>query len=601
MQNKKGCVEGVISAETAGTLSGLFLARCQHSATNIAYRSFDEKKQQWVDTSWAEMAQRVVLWQSALEQEKLQPGQRVAIMMSNCLEWVLFEQAALGLGLVVIPLYVDDRADNVAYILEDGDVQVLLLGNEAQLTELVGVTAKIQRVLLLSGSTSDAGHADTNCILIEHWLNNAVDGHKAKNLSAPESLATIVYTSGTTGRPKGVMLSHHNILWNAQRSLEMVSCYPSDVFLSFLPLSHTFERSAGYYMPMMAGSTVAYARSIPLLADDLLNIQPTVLISVPRIFERVALKIRGKVNESGALAKTLFELTLKVGWRRFLVSQGRASWHPTLLLWPLLQKKVAGKVMARLGGQLRFAVCGGAPLSEPVAKLFIAFGLPLVQGYGMTESSPVISVNRIEDNEPASVGIALADVELKIGDQDELLVRSPGIMMGYWNNPEATAKAIDAEGWLHTGDKAKITGKHLYITGRIKDIIVLANGEKVPPADMEAAISADPIFEQVMVLGEGKPYLVALLVPNKEVLQGYLNSQGIVAEDINDTQVHEALLHLISQALYQFPGYAQLHKVAVLAQPWTVDSGHLTPTLKLKRNQVLKDHQSIINGLYHGH
>lgn len=599
MRNSKNGVEGAISADMAGTLSGLFWERCKRSATHVAYRSFDKEQQLWVDTTWAEMRQRVILWQSALQQEKLKPGQRVAIMMSNCIEWVLFEQAALGLGLVVVPLYVNDRADNVAYILKDSDIRILLLENEEQLVELTAATTQIQRVLLLSGSITNADN-NQHHISVERWLKVSVND-EAKDLSTPESLATIVYTSGTTGRPKGVMLSHYNILWNAQRSLEMAPCYSSDLFLSFLPLSHTLERSAGYYMPMMAGSTVAYARSIPLLGEDLLSIQPTVLMSVPRIFERVALKIKSKVNQSGTLAKTIFELALKVGWHRFLVSQGRASWHPMLLLWPLLEKKVANKVMERLGGQLRFAVCGGAPLPESVAKLFIAFGLPVIQGYGMTESSPVLTVNRIEENEPASVGIALSDVELKIGDKDELLARSPGVMMGYWNNAEASAKTVDSEGWLHTGDKARITGKHVYITGRLKDIIVLATGEKVPPADMESAITANPMFEQVMVLGEAKPCLAALVVLNKEEFKRYLDSQGMVFENTNNSQTCEILLLLISKALCQFPGYAQVRKLAVVEEEWTVESGHITPTLKLKRNNILNDHQSIIDDLYHEH
>ncbi len=599
MKSSKESIEGTISAKTAGTLSGLFWERCKRSATHVAYRSFDNKQQIWVDTTWDEMRQRVILWQSALQQEKLKPGQRVAIMMSNCIEWVLFEQAALGLDLVVVPLYVNDRAENVAYIIEDCDIQILLLENEEQLVELTEATAPIQRILLLSDSIkNNATHQQH--IAVQQWLNVPANS-ETKDLSTPESLATIVYTSGTTGRPKGVMLSHYNILWNAQRSLETSPCSSEDLFLSFLPLSHTFERSAGYYMPMMAGSTVAYARSIPLLAEDLLSIQPTVLISVPRIFERVALKIRSKVNESGVLAKTIFEWALKVGWRQFLVSQGRAAWHPMLLLWPLLKKKVATKIMDRLGGKLRFAVCGGAPLPEPVAKLFIAFGLPVIQGYGMTESSPVLTVNRIANNIPASVGIALADVELKISNNDELLARSPGIMMGYWNNPEASAKIIDSDGWLHTGDKAKITGKHVYITGRLKDIIVLATGEKVPPADMESAITANPVFEQVIVLGESKPCLVALAVLNKDEFKRYLDSQGVTVENSNDPQAVNILLLLISKALRQFPGHAQVRKLAVLGQEWTVDSGHITPTLKLKRNNILDDHQNIVDSLYNEH
>ncbi len=333
-------------------------------------------------------------------------------------------------------------------------------------------------------------------------------------------LATIVYTSGTTGRPKGVMLSHWNILFDSERALEIVQMYPQDLLLSFLPLSHTFERTVGYYIPMMAGSTVAYARSIPELGEDLLTIQPTLMISVPRIYERVYNKIQAGLAEKSPIATWLFNLAVDTGWKRFLHQQGRGSWHPVFLLWPLLNKLVAGKIMAKLGGRMRIAASGGAPLPTPIAKVFIGLGLNLIQGYGLTETSPILTANPEDDNDPRSVGVPLRGLELRVSEQDELLARGPVIMLGYWNNPEATAAVIDSEGWFHTGDKARIENNHVYITGRIKEIIVLANGEKVPPADMEMAIALDTLFEQVMIIGDDRPFLTALLVLNPEQWEG---------------------------------------------------------------------------------
>ncbi len=310
------------------------------------------------------------------------------------------------------------------------------------------------------------------------------------------------------------MLSHRNLLWNAEASLKMVPAYPDDRFLSFLPLSHTLERTAGNILPIMAGASVAFARSIPLLADDLKLLRPTVMFAVPRIFERIHARLREGLEQGPPLRKRLFEHSVEIGWRAFEHAQGRADWHPDLLLAPFLDRLVGAKVRARLGGRLRVTVCGGAPLSPEVARVFIALGVPLVQGYGLTETSPVISVNRLEDNRPESVGEPLPGIEVRIGPDDELRVRTPGAMQGYWNQPRATAAAFDQNGWLRTGDTARIAHGHLYITGRLKDILVLDNGEKVAPADLEMAIATDPLIEQILIVGEGMPFLSALVVLN---------------------------------------------------------------------------------------
>jgi long-chain acyl-CoA synthetase len=400
------------------------------------------------------------------------------------------------------------------------------------------------------------------------------------------------------------MLSHNNILWNAYRSLQTAECNEDDVFLSFLPLSHTLERTAGYYLPMMAGAGVAYNRSIPQLGDDLLAVRPTILMSVPRIFERVYNKIQTGLAEKSPVARALFQLAVDVGWARFEYQQGRGAWQTRLLLWPLLKHLVADKVMLKLGGRMRLAVVGGAPLPFAVARLFIGLGLPMIQGYGLTETSPVISVNRVEDNDPASVGVLLEDVEARIGKQDELLVRSPGVMLGYWANEEATSDMIDSDGWLHTGDKARLANNHLYITGRLKEIIVLANGEKIPPADMEMAISTDSLFEQVMIVGDNRPFLGALLVLNAEqwaLLAKQLNVDAGDPQVINRQPVEDAILERLGNCIRAFPGYAQIRRVYCTLQCWTIEDGLITPTLKLKREQIYLHHQADIERLYTDH
>jgi long-chain acyl-CoA synthetase len=314
------------------------------------------------------------------------------------------------------------------------------------------------------------------------------------------------------------MLSHANMLTNAHACLDTFAVSGDDLFLSFLPLSHTFERTLGYYLTVMTGSTVAFARSIQLLSEDLQNIRPTLLISVPRIYERVYGVIRTRLEEGLPLKRKLFYLAVEVGWARFEHQQGRGAWKPSFLLWPLLQKLVAQKVLDKLGGRLRVALSGGAALSPEISRVFVGLGLPIVQGYGLTETSPVITGNHLDNNYPDSVGQPIRDVEVRLGEQNVLLVKGPNVMLGYWNNPDATRATIDADGWLNTGDVAHISGTgHVYITGRIKEIIVMSNGEKIPPNDMELAILHDPLFDQVMIFGEARPYLVALAVLNPEV------------------------------------------------------------------------------------
>jgi len=387
----------------------------------------------------------------------------------------------------------------------------------------------------------------------------------------------------------------------AHAALTMIEAFQEDLFLSFLPLSHTLERTAGYYLPIMSGSAVAYARSVAQLAEDLLNIRPTVLIAVPRIFEKVFARIQGQLDRQPAFKRTLFQLTTGVGWHRFEYQQRRRGWHPKLLAWPLLRRAVADKVTARLGGRMRMAVSGGAALPGPVARTFIGLGIPILQGYGLTETSPVISVNVPEDNEPGSVGIPLNGVEVRIGEGDELLVKTPGMMQGYWNNHAATAEIIDAGGWLHTGDQANIENGHIYITGRLKDILVLSNGEKIPPMDMELAISLEPAIDQVLVIGEGKPFLAAIIVLNPEEWIRLAQRFKLDPDDVHsveDDKLQSWLLKNIRGHLKDFPGYAKIRRLLPVLEPWTVDNGLLTPTLKVKRARVMERYAERIEAIY---
>ena len=593
-----------IAAETAVTLAGLFRERVKRSPNKLAYRQFDQDTGQWCDSTWQEMATEVARWQDALANEGLQHGDRVAVLLRNCKEWVTFDQAALGCGLVVVPLYTDDRPESAAYILNHSGAKVLLLLGEEQWQGLLTVhdqLDKLVRILTLEPVTVPEG--ETRVSTVADWLPET-GGALHSDDADSSALATIVYTSGTTGRPKGVMLSHWNILFDSDSALEIVQMYADDLLISFLPLSHTFERTVGYYIPMMVGASIAYARSIQELGEDLQTIKPTLMISVPRIYERVYNKIQAGLAEKSPLATKLFNLAVDTGWKRFLHRQGRGSWHPVFLLWPLLNKLVAGKIMAKLGGNMHLAASGGAPLPMPIARVFIGLGLNLIQGYGLTETSPILTANPEQDNEPGSVGIPLRGVELRVADNDELQARGPVIMLGYWNDQEATDAVIDAEGWFHTGDKARIENNHVYITGRLKEIIVMANGEKVPPADMEMAIALETLFEQVMVIGDNRPYLTAMIVLNEEQWAIHSKSLDLDSNDPDapaSERFEKLVCEKIASQLSEFPGYAVIRQVTCVLEPWTIENELITPTLKLKRNRIMERFETDIEKMYEGH
>jgi len=593
--------------DTLATLCGLFRARVAASSDRVAYRQFDEAAGCWVAYTWAQVAAEVVRWQAALVKEGLVPGDRVALMLKNCVEWVIFDQAALGLGLVTVPLYLDDRPDNAAYILNHADARLLLVEGKFQhksLAEIAGPVASLQRIVCLAAPENGTDGSNLHPVVAADWLAAAANTPVPACLLDADQLASIVYTSGTTGRPKGVMLTHANMLWNAYAASQLADFGEHAVFLSFLPLSHTLERTGGYYLPMLLGAEVAYARSIAQLAKDLEEIRPTALISVPRIYERVYGRIQDGLAKKSRLARMLFDLAVRVGWRRFERAQGRAGWHPELLLWPLLDKLVARTVTDKLGGRLTVAVSGGAALTPDIARVFIGLGVPLYQGYGLTETSPVVCVNRPASNVPASIGQPLPGVEVKIGDNDELLTRSRCVMRGYWKDDAATRAMIDADGWLHSGDKARVDADgHYTIIGRIKDIIVLSNGEKVPPTEMESAILLDPLFEQVMLVGEGKPYLAALTVLNETHWQTFAASLDIDPHQpaaLTHPKVLRALTRRVAEHLKHFPGYAQIRRLHPELTPWTVDNGLLTPTLKIKRSLILERYRAVIDAMYAG-
>ncbi len=543
-------------------IAGLLQAQLA-TPDRILYRQHLEGS--WRDISARDIAAYAARWQAYLRAEGFALGERIALCLRNGIHWVAADQAALGMGMVIVPLYVDDNPENVAWCLENSGARLLVVESGRMAGELAKL-ATAPRILCLATETG-SGHATVDAVLPKQ-----APAFSVADLGAG-TLATVCYTSGTAGRPKGVMLSHGNILANVAASERTRLARPDDRFLSFLPLSHMLERTGGYYLPLSIGAQVAFARSVSQLAEDLASQQPTVVYAVPRVFERFAARVNETLAASPA-KKRLFERVVAAGGR---AARGEAGLADRIVL-ALLRRRVAQPVLARLGGRLRFAVLGGAPLDASIAWLFIGLGLPLLQGYGMTEASPVISVNRLEGNVPESVGIALDNVEVRLGPQGELLARGPSVMLGYWNDPEATAKALDPEGWLHTGDLAEIRSGRIFIRGRLKDVLVLSNGEKLPPQDVELAILGDLAFEQGMLIGEGRPFLTLVAVTRETDEKG--------------------LIRRANERLKGFPRYIRVRRVIATREPWTVENGLLTATLKVRRERVLKTFGAEIERAY---
>jgi long-chain acyl-CoA synthetase len=376
--------------------------------------------------------------------------------------------------------------------------------------------------------------------------------------------------------------------------LAAIPVYPEDRFLSFLPLSHMLERTVGYYVPMMAGAPVTFARSIRNLAEDLKTARPTVVISVPLVFERIYRQILERLDSMPGVARWLFDRAVALGYAEFEWRQGRRAWRPIFVLAPVVRVTIGRKVVSELGGSLRIAISGGAALARRISRIFLGLGLDIVQGYGLTETSPIVSVNRRENNDPAGVGVPLDGVAVRIaGDGEaggELEVHGPSVMLGYWNNEPATRDCMTEDGWFRTGDNVRIDGGHIYIVGRSKEVIVLSNGEKAPPDDMEKAISLDPWFTQAVVLGDNRPHLSAIVVLSQAAKKTGVSGAGEASRKI--------ILRRIEASLHDFPGYAKIKGVLVADEPWTAENGLLTPSLKKRRALIFERYDEQINRLY---
>ena len=566
----------------------------------------------WTGHSDAEVERRVTAVAAALESAGVQAGDRVAILSENRPEWAITDYAAVGLGIVDVPLYPTLPANQVEYILRDCAAQVVFVSTRAQaekIHEIRGDLPGLRHVIVyddevLPGTTTfESFLADGQRAVDE----GCFAGFRARALAVPrEQVATLIYTSGTTGNPKGVMLTHWNLASNVAGSLQhglTEVIRTGDTTLSFLPLSHVFERMVDY-LYWDVGASIAYAESMDKVADNLVDVRPMIAVSVPRLFEKIYSRVVGVTGVKQKIVAWARGVGERVADARF---EGRTPGAALALQYRLADKLVFSKLREKTGGRLRNFVSGGAPLSAEVAKFFFAAGLPVFEGYGLTETSPVISVNKPDAVKLGTVGRPIPGCEVRIEPQSgEILTRGPHVMKGYWQNDEATREVIDADGWFHTGDIGELTPDgFLRITDRLKNIIVTAGGKNVAPQPMENLAAMSPFVSQAVILGDRRPFPTMLVVPEWENLLPWAAANGVPGTDHEALAANPKVVELMTKealgGLGDFAKYERPKKVAVIAHEFTIDSGMLTPTLKIRRKVVEQRYKDVIEALYTGH
>ncbi len=595
------------------TLDQFIPARTAVAPHTEALRQFDRRSNTWERISYRDLSERIMVWRRAFAKLGLERGDRVAILLPNGVDSVCCDQAVLANGYVPVPLHAIDTAGSSAYIIADSEAKVLVTTRQNRWDSIYlahTVMPKLKEVIFTEESAPEHRNDGVRHWDLENWLATGHDVTELPEGPQEDDLAAIVYTSGTTGRPKGVMLSHKNVVSNVVNTLKTVLPAPGSVFLSFLPVSHTFERQCGYYLALGMGCTIVYTRSIQQLAEDFRIVRPNVIISVPRIYERIYAKVQAKLARESAFVRFMFNWAVEVGWRRFCkrfgmpVEKTTTSWLDPVI-WPVLDRLVSRTLLDQFGGQVQIAISGGAALSSKIAKVFCGLGLVITQGYGMTESSPIIAGNSTSYNHPHTVGKPLPGTQVRLGADNEIQVKSDSIMKGYWNRPQDTKDAFTEDGWFKTGDVGEFDDEgYLRIVGRIKEIIVTSTGEKVPPADLEQAIEIDPLFEQSYVIGENRPFISTIIVLNKEEwkkLATTLNLDPNDPESLHATVTRNAVLKRIKAAAKDFPQYALPRNAWLTLDPWTIDNELLTPTLKLKRKALAQKYAPQIQTLYAGH
>ena len=562
-----------------GTIYKNFERIAKQYSARTALASLDSGVYQGL--TYGELLNQVRALGAAMQESGIAKGDRVAFLLDNGPDWVTIDLACAAIGAVDVPIHTTYRSAYLSYIIKHTEAKWLFLSQRYYPNHQEAIKSlELEKVVVVGVAGG--------------FIDLKTAGQLTSVSVFEDDVHTIIYTSGTTGLPKGVMLSHRNLLANVQNAKEYIDVSSQDSFLSFLPLSHALERTAGCYVPLLSGASIYYAQSKETIKEDILKARPTIIISVPRIFEKTYDAVWDVVRSSSKLKQRLFYWALDWGSSR---RQGELRfWQRPI--YGVLDFLVLKKIRAKLGGRLRFAVSGGSALSTRIIQFFWDIGLFILEGYGLTETSPVVSENTLAKCKFGSVGLLLKNFEIKIAADKEILLRGSSVMRGYWRDQEATKQAIDQEGWLRTGDLGELSEDgFLTITGRKKELLVLSTGRNVAPAPLEQALETNRFISQAMVFGDNQKHISALIVPDFEELKLWAQKNNLeyaLSAILQRDDVAKLYRKEITEALDHFPEYEQVRHFILLAEPFSQENDLLTPTLKLKRLKILEKYQKMI-------
>ncbi|HPW18608.1 MAG TPA: long-chain fatty acid--CoA ligase [Candidatus Aminicenantes bacterium] len=587
------------------TLNRMFLASCR--AHRKPDRMLVKRAGVWDRISTDEVETTVRRLSLGLQDLGLRPGDRVSILSENRPEWVMADFAVLAAGGVTVPIYTSLLPEQVRYILEDAGAKFVVCSDLEMWRKVEAVRGSLtalERVFLIEGDPPAGASALSDIVEMGRRLEAAEHGRfeRAAEAVRPGELASIIYTSGTTGSPKGVMLSHGNFVSNVRSLAEFIDFNETDTGLSFLPLSHVLERTATFLL-FHVGAGMAYAESVETVAADMVEVRPTIVVSVPRLFEKIYTRIMDQVLAGSRLKRAVFVWALATGKKHAARTiAGEPVPVHLALKRAVARKLVFSKITARTGGRIRYFICGGAPLSRDIMEFFHAMGLKVMPGYGLTETSPVLTGSRVGRVRYGTAGVAIPGIELRIAEDGEILARGPNIMMGYYKN-EADTREVLKDGWLHTGDIGRIDEDgFLAITDRKKDIIVTSGGKNVAPQPIESLIQASPYIASAVVVGSSRKFISALVVPEFGRLEAEARERGWAFADrtalSRRPEVAAFLLEEANRMTPNLASYERVKKVAVLDRDFEIDLGEVTPTLKVRRNIVEKKYAGVIESLY---
>jgi len=591
------------------TIAELFLESVERLPEHPAY--FDKINGEWQKLTFGEVGQIVENLAFGLAAAGIENGDKVAILSHNQSKWPMADFAITGLGAATVTVYPTLISSQIRYIIENSDTKLIFVEDEeqtAKVLEFLDSTPGLEKIVIMNDKTNDDERfiSFSELMKIGSEFKTKADftfRDRAKAVK-PDDLLTLIYTSGTTGDPKGVMLSHKNLASNIKAGRQEILITPDDIFLSFLPLSHSFERMVGHLSAFSANSQVYYAESIETVAANMQEVHPTIVVAVPRFFEKVHGRVLDKVSNDPAIRQKIFHWALGVGQKsaKFL-TRGKKPTGFLATKFAIADKLVFSKLKERVGGALRFFVSGGAPLSKDIGEFFASANIPILEGYGLTETSPVITVNRTDLFKFGTVGSTIDEVEVKIAEDGEILCKGPNVMLGYYKNQAATDEAIDSDGWFHTGDVGHFDeDNYLIITDRIKNLLVTSGGKNIAPAQLENALIMSKYIEQCVAIGDRRNFVSALIVPMRENLVAWAESEGLSTSDYNNLLNNPAVQGLfdaeLAKTMEGFSHYEIIKKFALLPDLWTIESGEITPSLKVKRKVVIEKNAELIESIY---